>query len=310
MNFCWLRSAANDAACAGGKVSYDERMEAWDMTVGSACTNATDFTLTVGSVTLANRADIGNNWVLTPSAGVGVDFVPVQSLEVTGTNLSWQFDRVMLVECTGTCGVSGAAASVRSLVGGGAPTTATQEAFNLWVAENSFSDAPHEPPVNQDGDGVTAADGSAVTYLTSSSKYCPGNNMDVRGIAVANTNRHQCYQKCVVNAPCDPATGDCFCDGLFQGYDDEASGALCLDLAGCKAVCSAIEDCGGIDMHQTLNRCFLNSKEAGPGDSKSCYDHYWGNTLETYSYDFHLKTTPARQLSEAPRRQLLQAVDA
>merc|ERR1719460_3251342 len=131
-NFCWLLTAtpATLSTCEGGDLNYDESTQTWARVSGSACTNTTDFMSTVGTITLSKRADIGNDWVLTPSAGVGTDYVPVQSLEVTGTNMDWTKDRVMLVECTGTCGVSGPAASVRSLVGVGSPGIPSQAAFN------------------------------------------------------------------------------------------------------------------------------------------------------------------------------------
>merc|ERR1719380_350861 len=197
------------AGCVGSKVTYDETKEAWMGSAGSACTNATDFTLTVGSITLANRADIGNNWVLTPSAGVGTDYVPVQSLEVTGENMDWKMDRVMLVECTGTCGVSGPAASVRSLVGVGSPGIPSQAVFNAWIAENEMYDAPAE---DSSSGGSTSTGSTSVTWNDDNvGKYCPGNNMDVTtpDMAVAGVAQHQCYKKCVTNAPCVDA--DCYC---------------------------------------------------------------------------------------------------
>merc|ERR1719331_3445078 len=144
-NFCWLLSATPAAStCESGALNYDESTQTWSKVNGGACTNTTDFMQTVGTITLSRRADIANDWVLTPSAGVGTDYVPVQSLEVTGENMDWKMDRVMLVECTGTCGVSGPAASVRSLVGVGSPGIPSQAAFNAWVAMNDMKDPPAE----------------------------------------------------------------------------------------------------------------------------------------------------------------------
>ena len=54
-------------------------------------------------------------------------------------------------------------------------------------------------------------------------------------------------------------------------------------------VCSALSDCGSIDKHQTLNRCFLNMKEPSLYDEKSCSKHFFDDTLTDYSYNFYLK---------------------
>jgi hypothetical protein len=303
-NFCWLLTATPAAlgSCEGGDLNYDESTETWARVNGSACTNTTDFTQTVGTITLSRRADIGNDWVLTPSAGVGTDYVPVQSLEVTGTAMDWTKDRVMLVECTGTCGVSGPAASVRSLVGVGSPGIPSQAAFNAWVAENDMMDAPAEdflpstPPVS-----APVAD-SLLGKFTG--QYCAGNNMDVTtpDMMAAGVGQHQCYKKCVTDAPCDASSPDCFCDGLFPGYDDEDSAALCLDVTTCRAYCASLPDCFGIDMHQTMNRCFLNGMTKGPNDEKSCMEYVFDmpGAMPTYSYDFYFKQSAVRRLEAEP----------
>jgi len=302
-NFCWLLTASTDADCAGGALNYDESKQTWKKEVGAACTNSTDFMTTVGEITFTRRADIGNDWVLTPSAGVGTDYVPVQSLEVTGTDMDWKKDRVMLVECTGTCGVSGPAASVRSLVGVGSPGIPSQAAFNAWVAENSEYDPPAEdslpkaPPTSVGGTDFE-------WYDNYKNKYCPGNNMDVTTPAMeaAGVAQHQCYAKCVTNAPCDPSRGDCFCDGLFPGYDDEDSGALCLDKDTCLKYCGDLPDCIGIDMHRDEPRCFLNSVKKGPNDDKSCNDYISEfDDLPDSNYDFILKAD-VRRLEAEPER--------
>jgi hypothetical protein len=314
-NFCWLLSStpATLSTCENGDLNYDESTQTWARVNGSACTNTTDFTQTVGSITLSRRADIGNDWVLTPSAGVGTDYVPVQSLEVTGTAMDWTKDRVMLVECTGTCGVSGPAASVRSLVGSGSPGIPSMAAFNAWVAENDMMDAPAEDelpatPV------ATPASAAVLWDDRFKGKYCPGNNMDVTtpDMMGAGVAQHQCYAKCVTNAPCDASSPDCFCDGLFPGYDDEDSGALCLDEPTCLAYCASLDDCFGIDMHQTMNRCFLNSMTKGPNDEKSCKEYVLDRlgSLTTYNYNFIYKQNALRRLEaeaepeQAPARKL------
>jgi len=307
-NFCWLLSASDPSGCAGGDLTYDESKQTWSKVNGGACTNTTDFTKTVGTITLAGRADIGNDWVLTPSAGVGTDYVPVQSLEVTGENMDWKMDRVMLVECTGTCGVSGPAASVRSLVGVGSPGIPSQAAFNAWIAENDKMDPPAEDDYEEKEKGGPGAAKPDWEYQFKG-KYCPGNNMDVTtpDMIGAGVAQHQCYHKCVTNAPCDASKEDCFCDGLFPGYDDEDSGALCLDQPTCLEYCGSLPDCFGIDMHKDMPRCFLNSIEKGPEDEKSCMEYVGEfNTMSTYNYDFIFKydvfVALSRRLEAKPER--------
>jgi hypothetical protein len=196
-NFCWLLTATPTtlSECENGALNYDESTQTWARVNGTACTNTTDFTQTVGTITLSKRADIGNDWVLTPSAGVGTDYVPVQSLEVTGTNMDWTKDRVMLVECTGTCGVSGPAASVRSLVGVGSPGIPSQAAFNAWVAMNDMMDPPAEDELPESAAPVGPAP-TVIWDARFTGKYCPGNNMDVTTADMigAGVAQHQCYK--------------------------------------------------------------------------------------------------------------------
>jgi hypothetical protein len=130
----------------------------------------------------------------------------------------------------------------------------------------------------------------------------------------AGVAQHQCYKKCVTNAPCDASSPDCFCDGLFPGYDDEDSGALCLDMETCKEYCEDLPDCFGIDMHQTMPRCFLNGMKKGPNDAKSCSEIVDdADSMTPYNYDFvfklgayqsrRLKAEP-EQAPQAPVRKL------
>jgi len=243
---------------------------------------------------LARRADIGNDWVLTPGE--------VQSIEVTGTNLTWGRDRIMIVDCTGTCGVSQPAVALSA-------PDATQSSFNHWVAENFFVDPPHD---NEEGPYVAPEQvDMGLAWNVRTNRYCPGNNMDVTQITYAEVNRHQCYNKCVTNA-CE-GDDDCHCEGLMGGYDGPASGALCLDEPACKAVCAGMSDCFGIDMHADRPRCFLNSVEKGEGDQGSCKDYVADDSLTNYDdYNFWYKQAagqPKRRLGGVQPRQLLAAVD-
>lgn len=234
---------------------------------------------------------MNTQWVLTPGEHA--------SIEVLGNNLSYARDRIMFVDCTGTCGVSSPAEAV-TLPG------STQKVFNSWVARNTFVDPPHD---NDEGPYVAPPEASADTLLwhVRAERYCPGNNMDVTVITAGDASRHQCYKKCVADAPC--VGDDCFCGGLFAGYDGEDSAALCLDEETCKAVCQANEDCFGIDMHSELDRCFLNGVRPGALDEGSCASYLDTDQLAPYEkYNFWYKQpTHARMLTP---RKLLPAVDS
>eukprot|EP01065_Artemidia_motanka_P053294 TRINITY_DN9859_c0_g4_i1.p1 TRINITY_DN9859_c0_g4~~TRINITY_DN9859_c0_g4_i1.p1 ORF type:complete len:7374 (+),score=1813.89 TRINITY_DN9859_c0_g4_i1:1778-22123(+) len=68
----------------------------------------------------------------------------------------------------------------------------------------------------------------------------------------------QCYTKCggVDHYTHPNTTHDC--NGNVAGYDI-GSTALCIDVAGCRALCDADRRCYGVAMHRTLNRCFLKT---------------------------------------------------
>jgi hypothetical protein len=301
-NFCWLVGATDAANCAEGDLRYTETTESWMKYNGTACSNLThDDWRQVGVMTLANRASIGNDWVLTPSAGLGSDYVPVQSIEVTGVNMSHSYDRIMFVECTGTCGVSGPVSSVRALIGGGAPRTPTLEMFRSWVAENDDYDPPHEPPSLTESELNPV---ESVTYDVIPGKYCPGNNLDISSPAMFDLGiaEHQCFRKCVTNFLCDST--DCFCDGLFEDFDDAESSALCMDQHMCEEACRSLQDCHSFDMHADKPRCFLNSVVKGMDDALGCNEVDYAS-MTTYKYNLAVKVMaapPVRARQLSPRR--------
>merc|ERR1719456_281632 len=112
-------------------VMFKEGMEFWDRVANtSACAADADYDTVVGKVTLTTRVDIGVDWVLTPGEN--------SSIEVIGTGMDWQTDRLMIIDCTGICGVSGPTDSVM-----GRPMS--QMHYNHWVAVTpSFTDPPHD----------------------------------------------------------------------------------------------------------------------------------------------------------------------
>jgi hypothetical protein len=236
LNFCWL--LAEDASCSTTPM---EGAEFWVQTVGAPCTTASDFGLFIGTMTVTADAITDIAYVLTPDAN--------SSIEVVGSELSWESDRVLIIDSSGICGLSGPSSDLIF------PRTLAQ--FNHWTAEHDdprieapdveptgapvLSSLPNETRVKKAWDVVPDV-------------YCAGNNIAPSNLG--ESAMHLCYRKCVAQAPC--VGSDCFCDGLVPELDDRASPALCLDLELCKAACDESPDCYGIDMKADKSRCVLN----------------------------------------------------
>jgi len=118
-------------------------------------------------------------------------------------------------------------------------------------------------------------------YVVEESMVCEG-NMDIHAVTLKldgvdqHLNVHGCYNKCSLHAPCSGP--NCYCDGLFSGFDGPTSNALCVSENECAYLCDRLAGCTGYDMHKTLNRCFLN--EAGCTKVASdVYDIYEPRTV-------------------------------
>merc|ERR1712100_26691 len=105
---------------------------------------------------------------------------------------------------------------------------------------------------------------------------------------------HLCYKKCYATESCIDAS--CFCDGFILGYDTVDSTSVCLDEQQCQWLCTHTAGCHSIDMHQSLNRCFLNME--------TCADTITASLLvPSADYDVFVKLTDdnTRRLQEAER---------
>jgi len=210
--------------------------------------------MTVGTLHITQRADVGVDYVVQPREGT--------SLEVTGNSLSYLLDRIMVIDCQGICGVSEAS------------TVATRSPAVPWEqfdARNAFLD---RPSLAEDIADAPPAAVITYTYAMTDNTFCPSNNIQVPDHPEPLVVNHQCYKKCFAEAPCVDA--NCFCEGHHQGYDRADSDALCLDQRQCTDLCSLLPDCTGVDMHRTLPRCFLNT-HTGPeeeGEYGTCAGRY------------------------------------
>jgi hypothetical protein len=270
-NLCWLLDGL--ASCGAGSAGFKEGRELWTKTEGEACGELGDFSTTVGEVSITARADVDGFWVLTPGE--------VASIEVLGANLDWKTDRIMLIDCTGVCGVSGPTEASTGVA-------RTLRQSNHWLAEHVFNDAPGMPVSSEESGEEEEV---AIVWEKKEGQYCPGNNMDM------SAHKDRCYSKCVANSPCVGV--DCHCSGLLHGYDGADSNALCLPEAECRAVCEDLEDCYGIDMANDAPRCFLNGVTKGTLDDGSCEEYIVDqrlNVLTTYSFSYKQRIPEGRRL--------------
>jgi hypothetical protein len=230
---CFLSSFFPDSS-----TTVDEDYDAWTAEGGS-CTEgnwkphvlatdaADEVAKNLGSVYVTKKVDLGVSYVVTPSEET--------SIELTGSSFE-SGDRIMVIDCFGTCGFTEASSFVSE------PTYAVLPTM----------DRPAEPEFPMVYPDTSAA---KYTYSKIPGKYCPGNLLEDKEELFEN---HLCYKKCYASESCTDSS--CFCDGFILGYDNASSSSVCLDEEQCQWLCSHTEGCHSIDMHKTKNRCFLNSK--------------------------------------------------
>merc|ERR1719313_1441370 len=229
---------------------------------GASCTHVDDFRTPVGQLAISGRVDIGVDYIFTPGVEGSIEITSPLSTTFMKVAKKPSFDRITVIDCGGSCGVSKptAAATLGNVT---APGIATWAQF---VSYNNFVDEPWEDSENmQDPETIRYGIKSGVVsrvYTAIDNSYVPGDNLELGSYSVILMNdehdltAHQCYAKCHV--PCEGPR--CFCSGYLHGYDFETSNALCADQNLCEFLCDSIDDCGSIDMHKDLDRCFLNSK--------------------------------------------------
>ncbi|MAD24941.1 MAG: hypothetical protein CMO44_12300, partial [Verrucomicrobiales bacterium] len=227
---CWLHESGSGEA-------VDVNFDFWKKTEGNPyCTMLTDFIAdetqpelaakrNIGKVTITQKTDVGVDYIVTPGKPA--------SIEVTGTGMSVGSDRVMVIDCTGTCGTAGPAASVTQ------PMTPV----------NAFVDRP-ALPAGTEYDYIPP-----VSFRRHEQQYCAGSAVPIAPRSLAD--HHRCYKKCFA----DPDGDLTFCNGFMNGLDTPESSSLCLDEDQCTMLCALTPECHSVDMHRGLNRCFLNTIE-------------------------------------------------
>merc|ERR1719305_1162734 len=223
---------------------------------GTACTQVTDFKERAGTVTVTSRVLVGVDYVVTPGIA--------QSLEITGPDLTYDSmdllskDRVMVIDCGGTCGVSGPTDKVTGY--------GDVAKWNSLLPHSYFQDAPwsdaQNTPVNVETPATPTPTPAGYSYeITYDSMYYAGFNLDISSLTVAidgsmqPLKSFQCYEMCGVTECKGPW---CKCGGYLSGIDGPTSNALCADRATCQYLCDQV-DCQAIDMNKGVDRCFLNT---------------------------------------------------
>jgi len=208
----------------------------------STCNGEQHFSSTVGTLVTTAVADAGRDWVLDP--------VAPSSIEVTGRNLDYWKDRILIADCHGRCGE----ANVSTAVSSPGPT---------------LTDFTTLRPLRPDFDPNVSPEVLVVNEVTNA--YCIGNNIPAANNPDARVSSHQCFAKC--RNSCQGA--NCFCEGFDVTSDTNEVDSLCLPRSECLHLCYLLGDaCYGVDMHKTLPRCYLNTAECSLADSTSVSDSY------------------------------------
>jgi hypothetical protein len=254
-------------------------------TVCATATTPTGYAATVGDITVTQRATVGWTYVLDPEEKGSVEIVS-QKLDCTGTaaqirtcsnakKLNWKKDRIMILDCKATCGISSPAKGVSF-----EEEPAMLKEANEFVAQNDQFDAAATARTMVD------LPSELRTYTTVKSHYCKGGN--ILGSELPEAAADLCFTKCSI----DPTLPGC------SDMDTADSGAICLPESACRELCSLRNDCFGIDVFLGGNRCFLNVEGSAPDGCKSQFET--ANLGPSTSYKFLAKagTTVERMLQD------------
>jgi hypothetical protein len=238
-------------------------------------TNASNDTVTlsgtnpaikVGELTVTGRVDLGWTYIFDPN----VD----GSLEISGKGLDWRKDRVMIADCSATCGHASPASDAALLDG----EAATLKVSNSFIALNEEFDLL----VDETTSSAEPVPSSLRTYVRRSSSYCRSGNMGATELGAA-IHAHQCYSKC---SACQGSACD-GCGGYAPEIDGPDSQALCMSEVACREACSSSDLCYGIDMYKYKPRCYLNLHGDATNGCKAQYDE--SRLGVSAAYDFLAK---------------------
>jgi hypothetical protein len=242
---------------------------------GTACTNFGDFSETAGAAVVTSRVHVDVDYIFKPATNGSVEVTATATASLLGAGLTQTTavrDRITIIDCGGTCGISSPTKSLAFPLMGDSIAM-----WNEFVPYTVYEDPPHidaeNPKTAKSSPPMKAAPLPAELYTTFPDEsdpavgyYVMGHNIDVTSPKIAfdgdmrSLEEFQCFKKCS-----DGCSGDsCYCDGYFAGYDTETSTALCADQTLCQYLCDQLgrDGCMSVDMHATLPRCFLNDASA------------------------------------------------
>jgi hypothetical protein len=224
----------------------------------------------VGTLAVTANVDLGWTYIFDPNiAG---------SIEISGSNLDWKKDRLLIADCSATCGY---ASAVKSAVLAG--TKSDLKVVNSFVALNDQLDLEYNETTSLSKPLPT----SAMKYVRVQSSYCKGNNLAMEDVSEA-VWASSCYSKCKDCAGESCATE---CAGYSKNVDGPDSQALCVPEEECRSLCSSTQTCFGIDMYKYGPRCYLNIEGSQKKGAKSgCKKQYESSDLGvSAAYDFLAK---------------------
>jgi hypothetical protein len=233
----------------------------------SVCVTATGYAAVVGDITVTARATIGVTYVLDPEEQ--------GSVEILGTGLNWKKDRIMILDCKATCGISSPAKGVDF-----EEEPAKLKEANEFVSQNDMFDAAATARTMVD------LPSELRTYTTVKSHFCKGGN--IPGSELPEAAADLCVTKCAV----DPTLPGC------SDMDTADSGAICLPEAACRELCSLRNDCFGIDVYLGGDRCFLNVEGSAPDGCKSQYEKASLGPSTSYKFLAKAGTSVERKLQD------------
>merc|ERR1719460_2610095 len=210
--------------------SAEEIFQYFERKDGTACTNFGDFSETAGSAVVTSRVHVDVDYIFKPATMGSVEVTATAGASLLGAGLTQTTavkDRITIIDCGGTCGISSPTKSLSFPLNGDSIAM-----WNEFVPYTVYEDPPHTDAENP-MDSLSTPPTMATTKPPEFYTTFPDDS--------------------------DPAAGY-YVEGYFAGYDTETTNAICADQTLCQYLCDQLgrTGCMSIDMHTSLPRCFLN----------------------------------------------------
>lgn len=185
---------------------------------GDNCQQDTAFDVTIGKLAYSARFDINNDYLFDPHQA--------NSVEVAGQRLNATMDRITVIDCKGSCGIS--------------PPT---ELFQEFSVENGFVASDFaDPRLHQDCCSELNNVNADFKYWQVENRHCAHGYLSPQDLSSESSSCESC-----VGSSC-------------LGFDEvHNTMSFCLDDNACRGVCDAHDECVSFSMHRHLNRCFLHT---------------------------------------------------